>query len=169
MNNIRRRTIRTVMLSLEVNANNIKYISDEYKEQLKTLKADSTDPESDPQIKVIKEKVEKLFSIEWDMKDVYEDLEDVISPMKANKAKFPVSIKYGEDQNTIYKRAIEELNENAADLETVAEEEQEALNSTEEHFPGSMRAMEMEEYVTTLGMAIDEMYDIVAKLEEMIK
>lgn len=156
------------MLSLEVNANNIKYISDEYKEQLKTLKADSPEPENDLQIKAIEEKVKRLFSIEWDMKDIYEDLEDVISPMQANKSKFPVSIKYGEDRNTIYKKAIEELNENAADLETVAEEEQEALDNTEEHFPGSMRAMEMEEYVTTLGMAIDEMYDIVVKLEEMI-
>lgn len=160
--------IRTVMLSLEVNANNIKYISDEYKKQLKTLKADSTEPENDLQIKAIEEKVEKLFSIKWDMEDAYEDLEEVISPMKADKAKSPINIKYGEDQNTIYKRAIEELNENAANLEMVAEEEQEALDSTEEHFPGSMRAMEMEEYVTTLGMVIDEIYDIVAALEAMI-
>ena len=160
--------IRTVMLSLEVNANNIKYISDEYKEQLKTLKANSPEPEKDPQIKAIEEKVEKLFSIEWDMKDVYEDLEDVISPMKANKAKFSVNIKYGEDQNTIYKRAIEELNESADELETVAEEEQEAFDNTEEHFPGSMRAMEMEECVNGLNMAISNLYEIVSSLEDLL-
>lgn len=166
LNNIRRRMIRTVMLSLKSNTNNITFIKDEYKRQLKVLKADCADPENDPQIKAVEEKIKKLFSLEWDMKDVYEDLEDVISPMKVGNAQFD---RIRCDENEIYKKIIEDLNSGSDDLEMVAEEEQEAFDNVEEHFPGSMRAMEMEEYVTTLGMAIDEIYDIIAKLEKLIE
>lgn len=157
------------MRSLEANTNKIKHIKYDYKEQVKSLKENDADLENVAKIKDIEEKVSKLFGIEWDLEDVYEDLEEVIAPMKVDKTKFQTNIEYVEEQNTIYKRAIEELNENAADLEMVVEEEQEALDNVEEHFPGSMRAMEMEEYVMTLGMAIDEMYNIVTALEEMIE
>lgn len=75
MNNQRRKEIKKVMRSLEVNTKKIEAISADYRRTMKVLK-DTSD--SDIQIKNIEQKLKELGSIAFDMEDARLALEDAI-------------------------------------------------------------------------------------------
>lgn len=75
MNNQRRKEIKKVMYSLEVNINRIESIKKDYRD---TIKALADIPDSDTQIKNIEQKLKELGSIAFDMEDARLALEDAI-------------------------------------------------------------------------------------------
>lgn len=75
MNNQRRKEIKKVMHSLEVNINRIESIKKDYRDTMKAL-ADT--PDSDVQIKNMEQKLKELGSIAFDMEDARLALEDAI-------------------------------------------------------------------------------------------
>lgn len=75
MNNQRRSEIKKVMRSLEVNIKKIEAINADYR---RTMKAARDAAASDSQIEDMKQKIDKLGSIAFDMEDARLALEDAI-------------------------------------------------------------------------------------------
>lgn len=68
----------------------------------------------------------------------------------------------------IIKLAIEEILSAKNDLADVLSEEEDALDSVNEHFPDSERAEIMEENVDNLNDAIDSLDEVIEALQEVI-
>lgn len=72
-----------------------------------------------------------------------------------------------EERNAIFNEIIKDLKNGMDELEFVSMEEQVAFDNIEEYFPGSQRALDMEEGLLGLDEAIRGISDLVSRLEDM--